>query len=53
MERDPRQQLDDYRLNEAGAAPSPGHVLAARTLAAQALVPATLILAALAGTLRP
>lgn len=41
-----------YSLNEAGSAPGPGHLLAARALAAQALVPATLILAALAWTLR-
>jgi len=41
-----------YRLNEAGGAPGPGHLLAARALAAQALVPATLILAALAWALR-
>jgi adenosylcobinamide-phosphate synthase len=37
-----------YRLNAAGGAPGPNHLLAARRLAAQALAPATLILATLA-----
>lgn len=41
-----------YRLNAAGRPPGPGHLLAARRLAAQALLPAAGLLAVLAWSLR-